>query len=150
MTEFNHAHEIGQTFKGDTQLRWLQSWGPAWNMVPSKDAFVFVDNHDIQRDGSSDILTHKTRDRYTMAVAFMLSHTYGTPRVMSSYAFTDFNQGTHAPKLHPSLAYQIQPNSTSLFTIQLPFSPHHVWLYTRSTRSNRIFAIHPIYAGIAK
>lgn len=95
VTEFNFSEEIGPLFKGQNQLKWLQSWGPAWSMLPSNDAFVFVDNHDNQRDeGNHNILTHKTRQRYVMAVAFMLAHPYGTPRVMSSFAFSSFNQGT--------------------------------------------------------
>lgn len=70
-------------------------------MLPSADAFVFVDNHDNQRYGNNDILTYKSRQRYIMAVAFMLSHPYGWPRVMSSFAFTAFNQGnTYLSMLH--------------------------------------------------
>lgn len=95
VTEFKFSHEIGYTFQGENQLKWLQSWGPAWNMVPSHDAFVFVDNHDNQRSNDRAILTYKSRQRYTMAVAFMLGHTYGTPRVMSSFAFEAFDQGIH-------------------------------------------------------
>lgn len=95
MTEFKFSHEIGRAFKGYNQLKWLQSWGPAWSMLPSKDAFVFVDNHDNQRSNdNADILTYKSRRQYIMAVAFMLSHPYGYPRIMSSFKFTAFDQGT--------------------------------------------------------
>lgn len=73
----------------------MKTWGPAWNMLPSKDAFVFVDNHDNQRSDNSNILTYKSRQRYIMAVAFMLSNTYGIPRVMSSFEFNAFDQGRH-------------------------------------------------------
>lgn len=94
VTEFKFSHEICATFRGFNQLKWMKSWGPAWNMLPSKDAFVFVDNHDNQRQtDNSNILTYKSRQQYIMAVAFMLSHTYGTPRVMSSFEFNTFDQG---------------------------------------------------------
>lgn len=94
VTEFKFSHEIGRAFKGYNQLKWLQSWGPAWSMLPSTDAFVFVDNHDNQRSDNADILTYKSRQQYIMAVAFMLSHPYGMPRIMSSFKFTAFDQGT--------------------------------------------------------
>lgn len=56
-------------------------------------AFVFVDNHDNQRSNDPDILTYKSRQRYTMAEAFMLSHPYGIPCIMSSFEFETFDQG---------------------------------------------------------
>lgn len=62
-------------------------------MLPSADAVVFVDNHDNQRSGNDDILTHKSRRSYIMAVSFMLAHPYGWPRVMSSFKFSAFDQG---------------------------------------------------------
>lgn len=93
VTEFKFSEEIGRAFKGHNQLKWLQSWGPAWNFLPSNDAFVFVDNHDNQRSDNADILTYKSRQQYIMAVAFMLAHPYGYPRVMSSFKFSAFDQG---------------------------------------------------------
>lgn len=95
VTEFKFSKEIGRAFNGRNQLRWLRNWGPEWSLLPSQDAFVFVDNHDNQRSGDSDILTHKSRQRYVMATAFMLAHPYGIPRVMSSFEFNAFDQGTH-------------------------------------------------------
>lgn len=97
MTEFKFSQEIGRAFKGFNLLKWLQSWGPTWSMLPSKDAFVFVDNHDNQRTDNGNILTYKSRQQYIMAVAFMLSHTYGIPRLMSSFKFTTIDQGTCGP-----------------------------------------------------
>lgn len=100
VTEFKFSEEIGRAFGGHNELKWMRSWGPIWNMLPSGDAFVFVDNHDNQRSGNSNILTYKSRQRYIMAVAFMLSHPYGIPRVMSSFEFTAFDQGTIFGMLH--------------------------------------------------
>lgn len=94
VTEFRYSKEIGRAFNGRNQLKWLRSWGPEWGLLPSQDAFVFVDNHDNQRSDDWNILTYKSRQHYIMANAFMLSHPYGTPRVMSSFEFKTFDQGT--------------------------------------------------------
>lgn len=93
VTEFKFSEEIGRAFMGHNQLKWLQTWGPAWDMLPSNDAFVFVDNHDNQRSDNANVLTYKSRQQYIMAVAFMLAHPYGKPRVMSSFKFSAFDQG---------------------------------------------------------
>ncbi|XP_017788498.1 PREDICTED: alpha-amylase [Habropoda laboriosa] len=90
--EFGYAREIGNSFQGHNLLKWFVNWGEKWNLLPSGDALVFVDNHDTQRDGAS-VLTYKSSKLYKMAVAFMLSHPYGTPRVMSSYDFHSRDQG---------------------------------------------------------
>lgn len=66
----------------------------AWGLdLPSQYAIVFVDNHDNQREGHSEILTFKSPQRYIMANAFMLSYPYGIPSVMSSFNFTSYDQG---------------------------------------------------------
>lgn len=97
VTEFRFSMEIGRAFSGHNQLRWMQSWGEEWGFLPTVDAFVFVDNHDNQRSGNdSGILTYKRPREYRMAVAFMLAHPFGVPRVMSSFAFTDKDQGPPA------------------------------------------------------
>ena len=54
-------------------------------------ALVFVDNHDNQRGGG--VLTYKEDYNYKLASGFLLAHPYGFKRVMSSYDFTDFDQG---------------------------------------------------------
>lgn len=97
VTEFKYSSEIGRAFRGHNELKWLKSWGPVWGLLPSKDALVFVDNHDNQRGhgaGGAEILTYKLRKMYVMAVAFMLAHPYGTPRIMSSFYFDMSDQGT--------------------------------------------------------
>lgn len=74
-------------------MHWLKNWGRDWGLLDSRYALVFVDNHDNQRSGNGDILTYKQRKNYIMATAFMLAHPYGTPRVMSSFQFSSFDQG---------------------------------------------------------
>lgn len=96
VTEFRHSSEIGRAFRGGNDLKWLVSWGPAWGFLPSEEALIFVDNHDNQRGhgpGGNDILTHKSPKQYVMASAFMLAHSYGIPRIMSSYYFDSTDQG---------------------------------------------------------
>lgn len=63
VTEFRFGREISNSFKGHNLLKWFVNWGEAWNMLPSKDALVFIDNHDTQR-GDSSILTYKTSKLY--------------------------------------------------------------------------------------
>ncbi|XP_055383832.1 alpha-amylase 1-like [Condylostylus longicornis] len=93
VTEFRYSAEIGSLFRGYNKLHWVRSWGPEWGFLESDYSVVFVDNHDNQRDHSSSILTYKNEEWYKLATAFMLTHPYGLPRVMSSFYFSDKNQG---------------------------------------------------------
>lgn len=93
VTEFKFTAEIGRAFRGGNMLKWLKSWGSDWGMLPTNDSLVFVDNHDNQRSGGPDILTHKNPSQYIMATAFMLAHPYGIPRIMSSFYFDNKDQG---------------------------------------------------------
>lgn len=64
--------------------------------MDGNNALVFVDNHDNQRGhgaGGNSILTYKNSKQYKMAVAFMLAHPYGVPRLMSSFFFDDSEAG---------------------------------------------------------
>jgi hypothetical protein len=60
--------------------------------IISAAAVVFVDNHDSQR-GGGDVLTYKDNATYALATAFMLAWPYGSPTVMSSYEFSNRDQG---------------------------------------------------------
>ncbi|XP_058813375.1 alpha-amylase-like isoform X2 [Topomyia yanbarensis] len=96
VTEFRFSAEIGRAFQGRNKLKWLTNWGPKWGFLQSNQALVFVDNHDNQRGhgpGGNDVLTYKNPKAYKMATAFMLAHPYGNPRVMSSFAFDNSDQG---------------------------------------------------------
>ncbi|XP_054738198.1 alpha-amylase A-like [Anastrepha obliqua] len=96
VTEFAHSNSIGRVFRGKDELRWLVNWGPQWGFLNSDRAFIFVDNHDNQRGhgaGGADILNYKTAKQYKMASAFMLAHPFGITRVMSSFAFSNTDQG---------------------------------------------------------
>lgn len=96
VTEFKFSAEIGRCFRGKVPLADMKNWGEEWGFLPSNEALVFVDNHDNQRGhgaGGEDILTYKNGKQYKMAVAFTLAHPYGIPRVMSSFAFDNSDQG---------------------------------------------------------
>ncbi|XP_076642624.1 alpha-amylase [Halictus rubicundus] len=92
VTEFKFGQELSNSFRGHNMLKWFVNWGEKWGLLPSKSALVFIDNHDTQRS-NNDPLTYKSPKLYKMAVAFMLAHEYGIPKVMSSFDFRDFDVG---------------------------------------------------------
>lgn len=73
----------------------LETLGESWGLAPSDQAVVFIDNHDKQRGhgGGGNYLTYKDGARYALANVFMLAFPYGTPQIMSSFAFEDSDQG---------------------------------------------------------
>ncbi|XP_052747663.1 alpha-amylase 4N-like isoform X2 [Galleria mellonella] len=83
--------ELRNVFRGNNPLKWLVSWGEQWELLPSDSALAFIDNHDTQRTGNA--LTYKEARAYKAAIAFMLAHPYGEPRLMSSYFFNNSDQG---------------------------------------------------------
>jgi alpha-amylase len=92
LLEFRYGTTIGAAFKGG-QLASLSSLGSQSGWEPSGKALVFTDNHDTQRSGAGNILTYKDGQVYTLANVFELAWPYGTPVVMSSFAFTDTDAG---------------------------------------------------------
>ncbi|XP_026735020.1 alpha-amylase 2-like isoform X2 [Trichoplusia ni] len=92
VTEFFVVSEMFNVFNGHKPLKNLKSWGsPSLGMLPSENALVFVDNHDTQRNTGG--LNYKTARNYKVATAFLLAHSYGQPRIMSSYHFDRNDQG---------------------------------------------------------
>lgn len=91
ITEFRFSQEISRVFGGNDLLKWLRNFGEGWGFWQSKYALTFVDNHDNQRDGH--VLTYKDGRLYKMATAFHLAWPYGIPRIMSSFNFTNRDQG---------------------------------------------------------
>ena len=98
--EFEYGRVVGEKFLGirGQTIADLQSLGESWGLMPSKKAIVFIDNHDKQRGhgGGGTYLTYKEGKLYDLANVFMLAFPYGTPQVMSSYDFSDPNQGPPA------------------------------------------------------
>lgn len=93
ITEFRYSNDLTRTFTGNSDLQWLQNFGEGWGFHPSNRVLTFVDNHDNQRGGT---LSYKDGRLYKMATAFHLAWDYGIPRIMSSFAFTEHDQGPPA------------------------------------------------------
>uniref|UniRef100_A0A3P8XCE6 Alpha-amylase n=1 Tax=Esox lucius TaxID=8010 RepID=A0A3P8XCE6_ESOLU len=90
VTEFKYGAMLGSVIRKWNQgkLADLKTWGEHWGLLPSDEALVFLDNHDNQRGhgaGGASVVTFREPRIYKMAVAFMLAHPYGVPRLMSSY-----------------------------------------------------------------
>jgi alpha-amylase len=89
--EFRYGKDLGRIFRYG-RLASLTNFGEAWGYLPNGKANVFVDNHDTQRSGG-DVLTYRDNGGYALANAFMLGWPYGSPTVMSSYDFSNPDQG---------------------------------------------------------
>ncbi|HEY9640279.1 MAG TPA: alpha-amylase family protein, partial [Coleofasciculaceae cyanobacterium] len=98
--ESEYGKFVGAKFLGigGQTLSQLQTLGESWGLMPSEKAIVFIDNHDKQRGhgGGGTYLTYKNGKLYDLANIFMLAFPYGTPQVMSSYAFSTSDQGPPA------------------------------------------------------
>ena len=88
---FTYGDQVGQAFQWGALASLKSLGGP----VASDQARVFLDNHDTQRHGGPQVLTHANPNPrvYALATVFMLAYPYGEPVVMSSYAFTDPDAG---------------------------------------------------------
>jgi alpha-amylase len=87
--EFHYYRDMGNVFhKRNQQLKYLKNFGESWGMLPSGDALVMLDNHDLQRGHTGSFDTNINFFDSTllkMSTAFMLAWPYGVTRVMSSY-----------------------------------------------------------------
>jgi hypothetical protein len=66
----------------------LKNFGEGWGILPSGDALVMIDSHDLQRGHTGSFDTNINFFDSTllkMSTAFMLAWPYGVTRVMSSY-----------------------------------------------------------------
>lgn len=86
---FGYGRELGQQIQWGSAASLKTLGGP----VDSSQAVVFVDNHDTQRHGGPQIATHERAMSYRLANIYLLAWPYGQPRVMSSYAFSDPDEG---------------------------------------------------------
>ena len=94
VTEFGYSREISRVFLSG-QLSWLSNFGSSWGFMASANAQVFTDNHDNQRGHGSggSIVTFNNGVLHDLANVFTLGWPYGHPSVMSSYRFTNTDQG---------------------------------------------------------
>ncbi|KAL1661454.1 glycoside hydrolase superfamily [Schizophyllum commune] len=88
--EFRYTHTIRDAFtnNGLDQLQDLDSKG--W--VAGSSANVFVANHDTERGGDS-LNYNSPNNIYTTAMIFSLAHPYGTPSILSSFEFSNSDDG---------------------------------------------------------
>lgn len=95
LLEFRYGTNLRSAFDGRlADLAGLGTSADAKGMEPSNLAVSFVDNWDTQRNGST--LSYKDGARYTLADVFLLGWDYGTPKVMSSFAFDGNDQSPPA------------------------------------------------------
>ncbi|WP_415840178.1 alpha-amylase, partial [Nocardiopsis gilva] len=91
VTDFRFHATVGTAVR-DGRLNGLLDALDQDMAVAADEAVVFVDNHDTQRDDVS-ISYQGMGDRHDLAQTFMLAQPYGTPKVMSSYSYTQRAEG---------------------------------------------------------
>ena len=93
VTEFKYGLKVAQNIKS---MHYLSNLGENWGLMPNKYALTFLSNHDNQRGhgGGGELITfqHNAYD-YKVATVYMLGWDYGVKRVMSSYYFSDPDEG---------------------------------------------------------
>ncbi|QRV78356.1 alpha-amylase [Ceratobasidium sp. AG-Ba] len=89
--EFRYTMTLKSAFSTDgiASLNGLENRG-GW--VGSDKANVFVTNHDSERSGSS-LNYNSPSNAYTLAMIFSLSYPYGVPTILSSYSFSNMDEG---------------------------------------------------------
>jgi alpha-amylase len=83
VTNFDYQRAVSTGFRDGNIAQFANM--PNYGGLAGAQSVVFIDNHDTQR--AEPTLTYKDGARYYLADAFMLAHPYGTPQLMSSYAF---------------------------------------------------------------
>merc|ERR1719223_947895 len=95
---FDYARNVAENFVAEGKLKYFHNFGEAWDMLPSEKVVVFLDNHDTQR--ADALLTYKHSRLYELASIFMLAHPYGYPKIMSSFYFSNYDQGPPNMPVH--------------------------------------------------
>ena len=88
--EFRYFRDLCQVVRkqNNQRLKNLRNFGEGWGHLPSDDAFVMVDSHDLQRGHTGDLsinIAYFEPRLLKMSTAFMLAWPFAIPRVMSSY-----------------------------------------------------------------
>ncbi|ORZ37401.1 alpha-amylase [Catenaria anguillulae PL171] len=94
VTEFKFGEDVSAAFRSGS----ISSLADVANrqQLPSNRAISFIDNHDTQRGAAGaqrNPLKYKDGAVYVQAEAFLLAYGYGVPVVMSSYSFSNHDQG---------------------------------------------------------
>ena len=93
VTEFGYAQAMANKFNqcGGT-LSDLQTLSTYGDLMPSRFAVVFTDNHDNQRGhgaGGNCVVDHRDGKTHELANIFVLAYPYGYPSIMSSYYWSN-------------------------------------------------------------
>jgi len=91
MVEFFEYYEnVSLRFRWGRQMDELPKVVSAFEtMIPSDKSVVFLDNHDMQRDGQAFLYYQRDALKHVLASVFMLAWPYGIPKLMSSYYFDE-------------------------------------------------------------
>jgi alpha-amylase len=102
VTEFNYCFSLANLQNSLAQLKTLADTPSSWGFLSDKDAFVFVNNHDNQRGhgGGGGIITFEDPHALKVATGIMMALPYGKKRIMSSYFFSNSDEGP--PAAQPS------------------------------------------------
>ena len=95
VSEFKYSTRLGPNFRNG-KLSNLEQFAMTGGFMASDIAIVFTDNHDNQRAQGGPVVTFKDGPLYILANVFKLGWPYGYPQVMSSYYFTNSDQGPPA------------------------------------------------------
>ncbi|KAG8691135.1 hypothetical protein FRC11_006555, partial [Ceratobasidium sp. 423] len=87
--EFRYTSALQNAFQ-EGGIAGLRDAGQS-DWVDPRGANVFVANHDTERNDQS--LSYQSGSIYTLAHIFMLAYPYGTPSVLSSYSFSNYDTG---------------------------------------------------------
>ena len=113
VTEFGYAQAMANHFNGSTPLSNLETLSTFSELMPSRFAVVFTDNHDNQRGhgaGGSCIVDHRDGKVHELANIFVLAYPYGYPSIMSSYYWSNDPTTNTGDSLGP-------PSATSPYTV---------------------------------
>jgi alpha-amylase len=116
VNEFLFGQRVGEKFRNQGgNISQLRTLGESWGLAPTGEAVVFVDNHDKQRGhaGGGAYITHQDGVLYDLANVFMLGWPYGYPQLMSSYAFTNGDQGPPSDGSGNTRPIYSSPSSTT-------------------------------------
>ncbi|KAJ7064448.1 glycoside hydrolase family 13 protein [Mycena amicta] len=88
--EFRYTAALKTAFSGGGISALQNLDGQGW--VAGSQANIFVSNHDTERTGDS-LNINSPSNTYITATIFSLAHSYGTPTILSSYAFGTIDDG---------------------------------------------------------
>ncbi|XP_076811464.1 alpha-amylase A-like [Clavelina lepadiformis] len=92
VTEFKYGLNLASNLD---KIQYLENFGEDWGMMPEGNSLVFLNNHDNQRNhgGGGNVITFEDAKNLKIFTAFMMAWPYGVTRIMSSYHFSNTDEG---------------------------------------------------------